>query len=326
MSEKSRIEWTDATWNPVTGCSKVSPGCQHCYAERLSLRQGWSHHPWTASHAEENVVVHPDRLLQPMRWPRPRSIFVNSMSDLFHDQVPTMFLDQVFAVMAFCYDVSVVTLDNVVASCRPRHRFQVLTKRPQRQRDYLSDLAALAQRPASEQFASSFAAASRAVSQAAGHPIWPNAPFHTLRWIRDGFPGLWVGVSVEDQRRADERIPLLLQTPAPIRFLSCEPLLGPVDLSAFQPFSAECFCQDSPSGCRPRQAVGCPVTGVDWVITGAESGPQARPMDDDWVRTLRDQCTAAGVPFFFKQRVEHGRKLSEPVLDGRVWSEMPQDA
>lgn len=250
MADHSRIDWTDATWNPVTGCSKVSPGCQHCYAERLSHRFGWTTKPWTAPYAADNVQLHPERLAQPLRWRQPRRIFVNSMSDLFHDQVPDAFLVEVFATILRA----------------PQHTFQVLTKRPARMRSWMQDPPRALVRP-----------------DGLG---WPP-------------PNLWLGVSVEDQRRAQERLPLLASTPAAVRFVSCEPLLGPVDLAVW-------------------------LAGLDWVIVGAESGPDARPMDDAWVRTLRDQCQMAGVAFWFKQRVDaQGHKQLNPALDGRLWHAWP---
>lgn len=255
MSDQTRIEWTDATWNPVTGCSKVSPGCEHCYAERLSHRFGWTQQPWTAPHAAANVRWHADRLQQPRQWRRPRRIFVNSLSDLFHPAVPDTFLGAVFATM----------------QATPRHTYQILTKRPARMREWM-------QQPPPE---------------VAGAP-WPP-------------PNVWLGVSVEDARRADERIPVLRDTPAAIRFLSCEPLLGPLDLTG---------------------ALGAPGAApeIAWVIVGAESGPQARAMDDAWVRTIRDACLQSGTAFFFKQRATAGHKEPLPWLDGRQWHEWPEPA
>ncbi|PSR27617.1 MAG: hypothetical protein C7B46_19330 [Sulfobacillus benefaciens] len=292
MSDKTAIGWTDATWNPVTGCSKVSPGCQHCYAEAVSHRYGWTTQPWTMPHAAANVQVHPDRLDQPLRWRKPRRIFVNSMSDLFHEAVPDAFLDQVFAIMAMT----------------DRHTYQILTKRPDRMQQYLTN----SETP-------------RRIADVILHTA-PSYPIYGVRAV-DLYnrsiwplPNVWLGVSVEDQRRADERIPLLLQTPAAVRFVSCEPLLGPVVLTAL-PFPV-------PGGetvainALHRSSVFAPR--IDWVIAGAESGPKARPMDDDWVRSLRDQCQAAGVPFFFKQRAtDKGHKLVTPLLDGQLWQAFP---
>lgn len=242
MADKSKIEWTDATWNPVTGCSHVSEGCRFCYAERLAKRlhamgrPGYTDLPWTHQNAERNIFLHPKLLDKPLHWKRPRLVFVNSMSDLFHEQVPFEFIARVFGVMKDA----------------KQHTFQVLTKRPERMKEF-------------------------------------------MLWLRHGFdyqvsypsPNVWLGVSVEDQRAADERIPLLIETPAAVRFLSCEPLLGPVDLSAG-------YLSDH------EWEHGTPG-GVKWVIVGGESGPDARPMHPAWARAIRNQCDEAGVPFFMKQ-------------------------
>ena len=265
MSHQSAIEWTNATWNPVVGCSKVSAGCQHCYAESLATRFGWTTRPWTAKWAPDNVALHPERLEMPRHWRAPRRVFVNSMSDLFHDHVPDDFIARVWAVMADT----------------PRHTYQVLTKRPERMRAWVR------------------------------------------RWAPDPLPNVWLGTSVEQQRWVAPRIGALVETPAAIRFLSCEPLLGPLDLSAFAPFSGECYCQDRADGCRPQAMPGCPVPGIAWVIAGGESGPGARPMDPAWARSLRDQCHASGVAFFFKQW--GGPRPGGPAeLDGRPSHEWPQ--
>lgn len=186
--DKSKISWTHATWNFVVGCSKVSPGCEHCYAERLALRYGWSKKPWTAPNASKNVVIKDNKLELPLTWKTPRRIFVNSLSDLFHEQVPDVIIRTAFGVMGMC----------------PQHTFQILTKRPARMKAFIDSLVA-------------------------------EMDFFSDHWSGRGectnhFPNVWLGVSVEDQRRANERIPLLLQTPAAIRFLSCEPLLGQVHL------------------------------------------------------------------------------------------------
>jgi protein gp37 len=266
MSDSSAIEWTDATWNPVTGCTKVSAGCKNCYAERWAQRffeiecvVGTS----ATMNAERvrrpfSVVrCHGDRLDTPLHWRNPRRVFVCSMSDLFHEAVPDEFLDRVFAVMALC----------------PQHTFQVLTKRPDRMHQYLAshDVGArwtLARGlPAIEEITASVA----------------------VDWTRNGLPNVWLGVSCEDQTTADERIPLLLQTPAPLRFVSCEPLLEPIDLSEFLPVAT--------------------IGGVEmerwpnWVIVGGESGPHvlARPCEVAWIRSILRQCRAASVPCFVKQ-------------------------
>jgi len=261
MADGSPIEWTNATWNPVTGCSIVSKGCTNCYAmqvagrmEAISIaheaRHGGDPGPmlryggtteqtrrgksvWTG---KINLV--PEVLTAPLRWKKPRRIFVNSMSDLFHEGVPDEWIDKVFAVMALC----------------PQHSFQVLTKRPARMRAYLSN-----QPQARRRWED--------VLRTMG--IMHRSPAVVLR-------NVWLGTSVEDQGSANERIPELLATPAAVRFISAEPLLGPVDM-----IWALC--------------------GLDWVIVGGESGPGARPMHPDWARSLRDQCADAGTPFFFKQ-------------------------
>jgi protein gp37 len=236
---RSAIEWTEATWNPVTGCSKVSPGCAHCYAETLSRRFAWTRHSWTSANAEENVRLHRKRLDQPLRWRRPRMIFVNSMSDLFHELVPLEFIWDVFDVMA----------------AADRHTFQVLTKRHQR----LASLASLID--------------------------WP--------------PNVWIGVSIENNRWI-ERADALRSVPAAVRFISAEPLLGPLD--------------------------ELDLTGIDWLIAGGESGPRHRPVKADWLLDLRDRCAAAQVAFFFKQWGGRTSKAGGRELDGLVFNEMPQAA
>ncbi len=290
MGDKTAIGWTDSSWNPISGCSKVSPGCSHCYAEAVSHRFGWTQKPWTERNAADNVVLHPARLDQPLHWTKPRHVFVNSMSDVFHDQVPEAFIDELFAVMAMA----------------SRHTFQILTKRPQRMHDYLMHPKTVLR----------IADAIDRRDDRLGYDVLAQDMRMGQAWP---FSNVWLGVSVEDQRRAEERIPLLLQTPADVRFLSCEPLLGPVDLSAI-PLSVP-GGEAVPAHVLQRSSVFAPR--VDWVIVGAESGPGARPMDDDWVRTLRNQCQAAGAAFFFKQRAHAGRKEIDPVLDGRQWLELP---
>lgn len=231
------IEWTDATWNPVTGCSKVSPGCAHCYAETLSLRFGWSKLPWTPEKARANVVLHPERLRKPLSWREPRMVFVNSMSDLFHELVPFKYIDAVFETMR---DAS-------------RHTFQVLTKRPDRMREYMLGT--------------------------------------------DPLPNVWLGTSIENTRWI-ERADVLRETPAAVRFISAEPLLGPL------PF--------------------LDLTGIDWLIVGGESGQTHRPMREEWALELRDRAQAAGTAFFFKQWGGRTPKSGGRELDGREWSEYPR--
>ena len=238
MSDKSGIEWTEATWNPTTGCTKVSPGCKFCYAKH----QAWprlSKNPkgvYTGRKFED-VQWHSERLDQPIRWTKPRMIFVNSMSDLFHDDIPDWFIDRVFAVMAAC----------------PKHTFQVLTKRAERMHDYCNT-PNLYER----------------IHQAVwAHYWWREIPSAMP------FSNVWLGVSVENQETANDRIPWLVDTPAAVKWLSCEPLLGPVNL----------FHRNM----------------LNWVVVGGESGKNARPMWSQWAMSLRSQCAEWDVPFFMKQ-------------------------
>lgn len=234
MATQSGIEWTEATWNPVTGCTKVSPGCKHCYAERMANRlQAMGQRNYAKGF---RLALQPQMLERPLQWKRPQTIFVNSMSDLFHPEVPLGFIREVFAVMERA----------------SWHRFQVLTKRAER----LAELASV------------------------------------LKWP----PHVWIGVSVESDCYTS-RIDCLREVPASIRFLSLEPLLGPLpDLD---------------------------LRGIRWVIVGGESGPHARPMNLEWAVDIRDQCLRAGVPFFFKQWGGRKRKAAGRVLDGREWNQMP---
>ena len=266
MSDTSKIEWTDATWNPVTGCSKVSQGCKNCYALRDWARLSANPKSVYYGRAFTDVRCHPERLDQPLRWSKPRRIFVNSMSDLFHEDVPDEFILQVFDVMRQCRNGYATELDRLV----PAHTFQILTKRPERMLDFCGRL----------RFHDRCVLAT--------HSSTLLNPLVSMKKI-------WLGTSVEDQATADERIPLLLQTPADVRFISAEPLLGPINLEAYLSVYDH---HGEPSG--PR----CNADGSDalgWVIAGGESGPKARPTHPDWIRSLRDQCAAAGVAFFFKQ-------------------------
>jgi protein gp37 len=240
MADGSAIEWTDATWNPVTGCTKITAGCDNCYASRFAERfRGVPGHPFEQGF---DLTLRPDRLDQPLRWKRSRMIFVNSMSDLFHKEVPFSFVDSVFDTMEEA----------------DWHVFQVLTKRSSRMRDYL-------QRRYADR-----------------HPL----------------DHIWLGVSVEDAKGAT-RINHLREAPAGVRFLSVEPLIGPVgpvDLS-----------------------------GVHWVIAGGESGPGARILNIDWARDIRDQCARQGVAFFFKQWGGIRPKSGGRELDGREWNQFPSN-
>jgi len=237
MSTQSAIEWTEATWNPITGCTKISAGCKHCYAERMALRLRAMGQANYANGFEVTLQRH--MLERPLEWKRPLAVFVNSMSDLFHERVPDAFIDEVFDVMRRAH----------------WHVFQVLTKR-----------------------------ADRLAAYGAGRE-WPS--------------NVWVGVSVESARYTP-RIEYLRQIPAAVRFLSLEPLLGPIN--------------------------ALPLEGIDWVIVGGESGPRARPMKIDWVESLRSQCVAAGTPFFFKQWGGWNKKRQGRVLNGQTWDEMPSAA
>jgi protein gp37 len=292
MAETSSIEWTDATWNPVTGCSVVSPGCTNCYAMKLAGTR-LQHHPSRASLTHKTksgpvwtgeVRLNEQWLTQPLKWRRPRRIFVCAHGDLFHESVPDEWIDRVFAVMALA----------------PQHSFQVLTKRAERMRGYFANNHVMARIYSAVQ------------DQLLADQSWRSDPKRTTAALgatialgkRWPLPNVWLGVSVEDQARADERIPQLLATPAEVRFLSCEPLLGPVDLRwalGHRLDIAAGFLE------RGHFSPGLEtLRRLDWVIAGGESGPGARPMHPDWARSLRDQCAAAGVPFFFKQWGEWG--------------------
>src|SRR5262245_46234844 len=234
MATNSTIEWTETTWNPVTGCSKISPGCKHCYAERMANRLHAMGQPRYRNGFD--VTLQPDVVAQPLAWRKPRNIFVNSMSDLFHETVPAFFIEQVFSIVRQAH----------------WHVFQVLTKRADR------------------------------LQSMAEHLDWPA--------------NLWIGVSGESKQYVP-RIDCLRRVPAAVRFLSLEPLLGPLP--------------------------GLDLTGIHWVIVGGESGPHARPIHADWVRDLRDQCLKAKVPFFFKQWGGVWKSRTGRELDGKKWDQLP---
>lgn len=246
MADGTKIEWTDATWNPITGCSVVSPGCTNCYAMRLAGTR-LRNHPSRAGLTRDSkagpvwtgdVRFNEDWLIQPLNWSRRRMIFVCAHGDLFAENVPDEWIDQVFAVMALA----------------PRHTFQVLTKRADRMRDYFRELIITRRRW------------ENVIRQKLGRSSSPPPVL----------PNVWLGVSVEDQRRAHERLADLTQTPAALRWISAEPLISALDV-------------------RPW------LSQLHWVVAGGESGPAARPMHIEWIRGLRDQCKVAGVPFLFKQ-------------------------
>jgi protein gp37 len=292
MADLTAIEWTDATWNPITGCSVVSPGCTNCYAMRLAGTR-LRNHPSRAGLTIESkagpvwngeVRFNERALLQPLSWKRPRMIFVCAHGDLFHESVPDAWIDQVFAVMALA----------------PQHIFQVLTKRSDRMFRYLSDFGAVWR--IYETVCDMTLDLSLPIVLI--HPdvdatmAPPGQRIHLHQWP---LPNVWLGVSVEDQKRAEERIPDLLATPAAIRWISAEPLLGPINLRSIDISGDE---EILPLGARwlgrlePGEAEG---PRIDWVVAGGESGPAARPMHPAWAHSLRDQCAAADVPFLFKQ-------------------------
>lgn len=302
MGDRSEIQWTDATWNPVTGCSKVSPGCAHCYAETLTMRyaKGWKVPglPWTPANAPQNVILKPERLDQPLKWTKPRMIFVNSMSDLFHELVPDDYIAEVFAVM----------------SRASQHVFQVLTKRPERARDLLAD-------PDFQERVSYHRAGIDLQAAVVGFD-WP-------------LPNVWIGTSIEN-RQFVARADALRATPAAIRFISAEPLLGPL---IFDDVERVGF-KGGPGTAGPKwaddsDADALDLREIDWLIVGGESGPGHRPIREEWVVALREACLAenlsrdpngcakAGPHFFFKQWGGRTPKSGGRLLEGREWNEMP---
>lgn len=234
MATKSKIEWTEMTWNPVTGCTKVSTGCKNCYAERMAKRlkaMGVERY-----RNEFNVTLQPDLLDVPLMWKQPRMIFVNSMSDLFHEEIPIQYIKRVFEIMVRC----------------PHHTFQILTKRGKRLNEISSQL------------------------------LWSK--------------NIWMGVTIENENVLP-RIFDLKKVPASIRFLSCEPLIGPIN--------------------------NLPLNGIHWVIVGGESGPKARPMRAEWVESILRQCRGAKIPFFFKQWGGVRKDLTGRLIRGRTYDNMP---
>jgi protein gp37 len=285
MADGTGISWTDATWNPVRGCSRVSEGCRNCYAERVAARFSGPGQPYEglADRARKGskwtgaVRLIPEHLADPLKWKRPRRIFVNSMSDLFHESLKNEQIAAVFGVMAMA----------------GRHTFQVLTKRARRMREWFEWAQSAEEDPTSTimKEAICWGDVGDAMPVVFDRPPWP-------------LPNVWIGASVESQEPADERIPDLLATPAAVRFLSCEPLLGPVrldDIGKGWSSLARTFAASmTPRGDR---------VGIDWVIAGCESGPGARPCESGWLRAIRDQCADAGTAFFLKQAKgwDHGR-------------------
>ena len=311
MSTTTEIEWTDKTWNPTTGCDRVSPGCglplqdgtKHgdCYALTLAKRlkaMGSAKYQNDGDPATSGpgflATEHESDLYEPLHWRKPAKVFVNSMSDLFHERISDEFIAKVFAIMA----------------ATPRHTYQVLTKRHGRMRSLLSrDEFRVAVKDAHSVM--------RLSGLIKGWPIvinvWPLA-------------NVWLGVSVEDQFWADTRIPALRDTPAAVRFLSCEPLLGPLSLRRHLPCDM-CKMAHVFGNCGRTVRVPkltAPVRRIDWVIAGGESGPNALPMDPAWPRLLRDECAETGVAFLFKQWGGIRPKAGGRVLDGRTWDEFPE--
>ncbi|MGF3026558.1 DUF5131 family protein [Methylobacterium aquaticum] len=337
MAEHSTIEWTDATWQIVTGCSVVTAGCTNCYAMRLAGTR-LQHHKSRAGLTKDTkagpvwtgeVRFNEQWLTQPLQWKRPRKIFVAAHGDLFHEGVPDDVLDRVFAVMALA----------------PQHTFQVLTKRADRMRRYLEGcLPPPHDLPLGRAWVTQW-------HRAAGvrRAMWDlgEAGFRDRlgKVMTLPLPNVWLGVSVEDQRRADERIPDLLGTPAAVRWISAEPLLGPVDLEAM-PFSegdprhrwsaltGQAIMHATGAGGQPDFTVrlDAPIRPhLDWVVVGGESGPGARPMHPDWARSLRDQCAAAGVSYHFKQwgawaELDQAKAADEAGWQGnRDWMVLSRD-
>jgi len=300
MAKYSRIEWTDATWSPVTGCTPVSEGCQNCYAKRMANRlRGRCGYP-----ADEpfKVTLHKDRLEEPLRLKKPRRVFVCSMGDLFHEDVPRWMM---FEVM------------DIILQAK-QHTFLILTKRPANMKEFFE--------------------------------WYYSKSGRTIETIKN----LWLGVTAENQQRADERIPILLQIPAAVLFVSIEPMLGPVDLASTGALGCTCPPLEGDDGQIEERCSGQCVfyknavdkmKRINWVICGGETGPGARPMRLNWVRSLRDQCQTAGISFFFKAWGEYGpnwlnddngkiegsewmdrmgKKATGRLLDGRTWDEMPE--
>lgn len=369
MGDKTGIEWTDATWNPLAGCSIVSPGCTNCYAMKMADRfEGMIEAHKAAHGGDPGPMAHyegtttrgpysnkppvwtgkitraPEGILYaPLRWKRPRMVFVNSMSDLFHEDVPDEWIDEIFAIMALC----------------PHHTFQILTKRHKRMYDYF------------DKHFTRHKIGAKAAAITGNYDGYFATCQNDICNMKFPLPNVWLGVSVEDHRRASERIPLLLQTPAAIRFLSMEPLVDAVDLNKLQntaikdkdnmPIVFETCLYTVKD--RPAILPAHDTAKIDWVILGGESGPDARAMHPEWVRLVRDQCETAGVPFFFKQwgtwypcggwpcagektamniegKIEKfndsfppegwialektGKKKAGNMIDGRTWQQMPR--
>lgn len=329
MGDASAIQWTDATWNCVVGCSRVSPGCENCYAERF-VHRGLhaSHRGLTVMRAGApgwtgEVRLVPEALVRPLRWKRGRRVFVNSLSDLFHERLPFESIAAVFGVMAAC----------------PQHTFQILTKRPKRARAFFAWVVERCNAGATTPYDVILSAKNDIDAE-----LWESALERAGIDREDVFeepwplPHVWLGVTAEDQQRADERIPVLLETPAAVRFVSYEPALGPVDL---RPYLGCLRCAGTGSVSVPGGGKACgacfdwaqgsprPGPHLDWVIAGGESGPRARPFDLAWARATINGCRAAGVPAFFKQagaepRIDGLRPLAIRARNGDDMQEWPE--
>lgn len=355
----TKIEWCDTTWNPVTGCQKVSDGCKNCYAERVFNRM--EANPKTpAYHGRKftDVQCHEDKLNEPLHWKKPRRVFVNSMSDLFHKDVSDGWILRIFDIMRRCQ----------------QHTFKILTKRPERMKQWFERFSDLEGEPIEPQLVRGPEETRKAHPSGRGQMFaeyletlgacppdgcaWPTFDWMggMQRWPQEPtwiWPNVWLGVSVEDQATADERIPILLQTPAAVRFVSYEPALGPITFRPKAGNTEEILRAHMMDDLKYYQSPAM-LHGIDWVIAGGESGPNARPSHPEWFRSVRDQCQAAGVPFFFKQwgewvfsdhykrgmalpveeryfyeiDREHtflrlGKKHAGRLLDGREWNEFP---
>lgn len=243
----TKIEWCERSWNPITGCSKISEGCKHCYAERMSKRLAGR----CGYDKDEpfKVALHPDKFDDPLRWKKPSKIFVCSMGDLFHEDVGFDVIRRIWAVM----------------TTARQHTYMILTKRPERMKQFYE---------------------------------WMQKQEFKVETAWDN---IWLGVTAENQQRADERIPILLQIPAAKRFVSVEPMLGEIDITKY-------------------------LTQLDWVICGCESGPNRRTCQTEWIRDLKNQCISVGVPFFLKQMEISGKLVKMPELDGQIWREYPKEA
>lgn len=274
----TQIEWADKTWNPVTGCSHAgSPGCDNCYARRMAERlKSRFGYP---SDDSFQVTLHPDRLNEPMKWKKPQRIFVCSMGDLFHEKVPNEWLDRLFGIMALA----------------SQHTFMLLTKRPKRAQDYITKAM---------------------FDENCTYEGWYEEIYRL--GIGDSTPmkNVWIGVTAENQEQADTRISILLQIQAAVRFVSIEPMLGPVNLGGV--LTKPSWGEPDKDNMRPLEII--PRNDlINWVICGGETGPGARPIKPEWVRDLRDQCIAADVPFFFKKWGPKGGR----EIDGEIWERLP---